>query len=606
MSILRQSGQTDSPDPPARRNAGLRRRAVRALFGVMVTALILGACTAATGAGDSPTDTGSAGDETGSGADDPLSVTAEDTAGAGDHRASAEQHPPDTLNPGATVDPPAPDPVGLTSLAVSGGTGAMYPAFAADVRHYALTCDDSPTLGVVAETDRDGAQLTLLRSDPADSAVSTTGTLNASVTVDEDHDVAIEVSAGDDTATYVVHCLPAAFPTVNILTRTDQVKDGLLLLTPTYGGYHDRVTFMAVLDNNGVPRFHRLLTGANFWAMNFQPHGGGRFSLSRRPLLNLADSAFGNWQIDLLDGKLEVTATVTTASPLSHTDGHDFQISADGHYVMLSYYDDELRDFSEYGGSPSQRTRDSVIQRRTADGESQFTWNSWDHRDVLQVGTDCTVGIHPDTYAHLNGLQLLSDGDFVASFRGCSQVLRIDGSTGAVEWKLGGTAPGGESDVAFLELADDPDAVEEFCGQHHVTLTSSKTVVLYDNGVQCIGARKEHAPFSRAVEYDISSGTHAVYKREYQPPAGQGYFPYRGGVHVLDGFGGKVHWLISWGGSAAGRTVAVERTIAVSEVDPDTGTAHLEVNMVMDSLDAWSYRVYRVPEDALDLSLNVP
>jgi hypothetical protein len=498
--------------------------------------------------------------------------------------------------------------VKLSSLAVSGGSGAMYPAFTGDTLHYALYCNESPTLSIAAETEHDGAQLTLLRADSDDNAVSATGALRASVTVDEDHDLAIEVSAGGATATYVVHCLPAAFPSVNV-TTTDQVKDGLLLMTPTYGGYHDRTTYLAVLDNNGVPRFHRLLTDANFWAMNLQYHGGGRFSVSRRPLLNVADSAFGNWQIDLLDDRLAVTSTVTTVSPLSQTDGHDFQIAGDEHderYVLLSYHDDELRDFSEYGGSASQRTRDSVIQRRTAAGEPQFTWNSWDHRDVLRVGNDCRVGEYPDTYAHLNGLQLLPDGDFVASFRGCSQVLRIDGSTGAVEWKLGGTAPAADSGAEFLEMVDNPDAVEEFCGQHHVTLTAAETVVMYDNGVQCIGTRKNSAQFSRAVEYDISSGTHAVYKREYRAPDGQGYFPYRGGVHVLDTFGGKVHWLINWGGSASDRTVTVDNTIAASEVDPDTGTVHMQVTMFKDTLDAWSYRVYRVPEDALDLPLNLP
>ena len=247
----------------------------------------------------------------------------------------------------------------LSSLAVTGG-GTMYPAFAADTLHYALTCDGSPTLGMAAETGRNGAQLTLLRAADADNAVSTTGTLNASVTVEEDHDLAIEVSDDGKTTTYLVHCLPATFPTVNVLTKTDQVKDGLLLLTPTYGGYRDRVTFMAVLDNNGVPRFHRLLTDANFWAMNFKPHGSGRFSLARRPLLDLSDSDFGNWQIDLLDNQFEVTSTVTTVSPLSHTDGHDFQITSAGDYVMLSYYDDELRDFGPYGGSASQATHDSV------------------------------------------------------------------------------------------------------------------------------------------------------------------------------------------------------------------------------------------------------
>ena len=508
------------------------------------------------------------------------------------------------------VGPGNSTPLELSSLEVTGGS-TMYPPFDADILHYALTCSGSPTLGVAAVTERAGAQLTLLRADTADTAdnaVSTTGTLNASVTVGGDHDVAIEVSNDGQTRTYVVHCLPDSFPTVNILTKTDQVKDGLLLLTPTYGGYSDRVTYMAVLDNNGVPRFHQLLTDTNFWAMNFKYHGGGRYSVARRAALNLADSSFGNWQIDLLDTKLQVTSTVGTVSPLSQTDGHDFQITSGGHYVMLAYYDDELRDFSDYGGSASQRVRDSVIQRRTAAGASQFTWNSWDHRDVLRVGNDCKVGSPIVTYAHLNGLQLLSDGDYVASFRGCSQVLRIDGSTGAVVWKLGGTAPPEDSSTEFLELVEhsDDDVIEEFCGQHHVTLTSSNTVVMFDNGVQCIGARKNSTAFSRAVEYDISSGTQAEYKREYRLPGTHGYFPYRGGVHVLQGFGGSVHWLISWGGSATGRTVALDRTIAVSEVDPANRTAHLEVNMYKGSLDAWSYRVYRVPESAVDLPRNLP
>ena len=516
--------------------------------------------------------------------------------------------------PGSPPDTPRPAPLELSSLAVT-GAGRMYPPFDAGTRHYALTCDGSPTLRVAAETERDGARLTLLRADSAADATSTTGALNATVTVGGNHDVAIEVSADGASRTYVVHCLPAAFPTIEILTRTGQAKDGLLLLTPDYGGYHDRVTFMAAVDNNGVPRFHRLLSDTSFWAMDFRPHGNGRFSVARRPEFNVDDSPFGNWEIDLLDERLEVTATVTTVAPLSQTDGHEFLIAPNGDYVLLSYYDDEPRDFSDHGGTETEAVADSVIQRRSAGGTSLFTWNSWDHRDVLQWGSDCKVGFFlrgtrtwPPAYAHINGVQLLPDGGFLASSRGCAQVLRIDGTTGAVEWKLGGTAPPDGSTTEFLELVEHSDTtvVEEFCGQHQVTLTSSGTVVMFDNGVQCLGARKNAAPFSRAVEYDVSSGTRAEFVREYRLPAAQGYFPYRGGVHVLEDFGGSVHWLISWGGSATGRTVALDKTIAVSEVDPASGTAHLEVNMRTDTEDAWTYRAYRIPESAVDIPLNLP
>ena len=251
-------------------------------------------------------------------------------------------------------------------LLVTGGDGTMYPAFDADILHYALSCNDSTTLSITAQALRSGAQLTLLRAE-TDTNLVATGTLEVEVTVDADHDVAVELSDGGETTTYVVHCLPAAFPDIVILAKTDQVKDGLLLVAPTYGAYSTNTTYLAILDNNGVPRFHRLLATARaddeFWALDFKAHGNGNYSVSRRPAYDLSDSDFGNWEIDLLNERFEVTSTVRTVAPLSQTDGHDFHIAPNGDYVMLSYYTDpDGRDFSEYGGSETQTTRDSVIQ----------------------------------------------------------------------------------------------------------------------------------------------------------------------------------------------------------------------------------------------------
>ncbi len=495
-----------------------------------------------------------------------------------------------------------PQPIGsleLESLTVTGGS-AMYPAFAAGVRHYAVRCGSSTSLRVRAKASRAAARVTLLRADAGDNQAAT-GSVDASVAVSGDHDVVVEVSDGADTVRYVVHCLPASFPDIRVVGGTGQASDGFLLVTPTYGGYHDRTTFLAILDNNGVPRFHRLLTDSNFWALDFKPHGSGRYSVARRPELNLEDSVFGNWEIDLLDARLRVTSTVRVAPPLTQTDGHDFQIAADGDYLLLSYRR-ATRDFSEFASDLSvQVTRDSVIQRRNAAGTEEFSWNSWDHRDVLQVGADCRVGVFPDTYAHANSLQLLANGDIVTSLRGCAQILRIDGTTGAVKWKLGGTPPPEDSDTEYLEIVG--DAAGEFCGQHQVTLTASNTVVLFDNGVQCLGPRKSETPFSRAVEYDLASGTRAVFRREFRLPDKYGYFPYTGGVSV---YGSR--WLISWGlnPDGRGRSVAAAEAIAVSEVDPATGTAHLHVNISAGNQVGWTYRAYRIPQAAANFRWNLP
>ena len=91
--------------------------------------------------------------------------------------------------------------------------------------------------------------------------------------------------------------------------------------------------------------------------------------------------------------------------------------------------------------------KDSVIQEVAPDGTELFRWHSWDHLDVLKAEDCLIVEKYLDgrtEYGHLNSLQI-ADGDIIASFRGCAQVLRIDRSSGAVEWKLGGTPPDPDS-----------------------------------------------------------------------------------------------------------------------------------------------------------------
>ena len=228
-----------------------------------------------------------------------------------------------------------------------------------------------------------------------------------------------------------------------------------------------------------------------------------------------------------------------------------------------------------------RRLRDSVIQEVAPDGTELFRWNSWDHMDVEP---DCLMVekylIGRTEYAHLNSLQI-ADGDIIASFRGCAQVLRIDRSSGAVVWKLGGIPPEPDSTHTFTYLPLVGDPAGEFCGQHHVTLTASGTIVMFDNGVQCLGPRKTETPFSRVVEYDISSGTQAVFMREYERPPEQGHSQTGGGVTVIndDLNRNNDRWLITWGGIIVDATVGLQQLIAISEVDPVSGTSLFDLSM---------------------------
>ena len=463
----------------------------------------------------------------------------------------------------------------LASLQITGGE-SPYPEFDPGIRHYRLTCNDGETLGVSARATRGEVNLTLLRENPDDNYTATGAFDDVPIEVTGSDDIAIELNDSVGTTSYVVHCFPAGVSEIRVLEKTAQVSPGLLFVTAGKN--------MAIVDNNGVPRFHRRHTAP---VRNFRRHPNGPVIDGRR--VRYSVSRLG--ATDLLDEDFARIRSVRTVAPLTNTDPHDFLFTGDGNFLFISYHR-ARHDLRPYGGRANQRVFDSVIQEVTPDGVEVFRWNSWDHREVMNIGNDCTLFI--TDYAHLNSLHLI-DGDIVASFRHCTQVLRIDGATGAIVWKLGGTRPPPEyAAVEYLEIVDDPDS--EFCAQHHVTLSASGSLVLYDNGTLCLGARQFEPPFTRAVEYDISSGTHARYVREFRLPAEFGYTPSQGGVSVYGEQNPR--WLIAWGPKELG--TSTDPPFHVSEVDPRTGTVHLRLQ--------WrsSYRAYREPEDEVSIPLHLP
>ena len=485
----------------------------------------------------------------------------------------------------------------LTSLQVTGG-GTMYPAFDPGTFHYALACSNSAVLRVTAAAAPGGVRLTLLRAAENENQVAT-GTMDARVTVSEDHDVVIEATDPGGTERYVIHCLPEDFPTVDVLQKADDVADGLLYVAPVYkhsdGG---SIGYFAVLDNNGVPRFHR------------SKRGGRIFGPVRYPLTVKGREVKYLQGRKLLSSSFSVIHQVHAYSVFSN--GHDFRASDSGNIIEILHYKQE-RDFSEFtdsDGNPygrEQEVHDIVIrEHHPVSGDTEFYWHSWKHRVTYKL-SDCQAGSFPTNYAMVNSVQIFA-GDVVVSSRGCSQVWKIKRSDGSgdIEWKLGGTDPGSDSDATFLPIVNDEEG--EFCGQHSAMLTSRETVMLFDNGVNCQGPRKSRARLTRVVEYDISSGTQAVLINHYGLPADHGVAQTMGSVEEVE----EGRWLISWG-NRVGVRVSATSTIAVSEVAPvsvasgaprTSGKVFLHLHLSKDGAPATSYRAHRGPE--VDIPLNLP
>ena len=501
----------------------------------------------------------------------------------------------------AQVDPSV--PLQLTSLAVTVGADAIYPAFDPEVLHYALRCDESTTVRVQAQAVPSATSIKFNR------AALQPPSIDETVVVDGDHDIAIELSDDMDSLTYVIHCIPPTFPVVRVKIKEPEVSEGLLFMTPRYSDRNGRFSFLAIIDNNGVPRFHRKIARhANKLQRHTHRPNGASYSYI---------TASGNTaKLVLLDERFDRLRAVETVSPLTDTDTHDYLITGDDTYLFISY-DPATRDFRPFQGPEEHDVLDGVIQEVTSQGQQAYIWNSFNH---LKIHPDCRVGGFSD-YAHLNSLDLV-DGDIVASFRGCNQVLRIARSEKTatdpgtrVIWQVGGTRPPRDPETVYLEIVGDTKG-GEICGQHSARITRSGNLVLFDNGVNCLGPRKDKDPFSRVVEYEIDvAGGAARFQRQFKLPARYGYTAGRGSVTVLE----NGHWLIAWNNNDdVDPSLEIdEASVTLSEVDTSGNTVREVFRMNMYSPDAragdppndwavWVGHSFRVPEDDVHIPLNLP
>ena len=461
----------------------------------------------------------------------------------------------------------------------------LFPAFSSEVLHYGIGCDTSDTMTITlsslanARVAVDGVQ-----------AASGDATVMVPVTADSDVQIAVTDASGASTV-YVVHCLTEVlfdFSTATMPGAAGVLEDLLLF---------DHRGHIVAIDHNGVPRFRRAIPSLGRGIVNsFKFHrvgddGDYRYSYSQRsatPRLGV--------EYTILDPDLQqIDDSVTTVSPIRHTDGHDFRVLPNGNYLLMAY-EAKTRDLTKLSfmdpNSSAVEVQDSAIQIATPADQAVLTWNSWDHMAL----EDCVQHRFPllgpgrsppdqthQGYAHLNSLQLV-DGEIVGSFRGCSRVLGIDANTGEVLWRVGRSNLSDEQWAARgigpapLSIVNDP--LGEFCGQHAASILPNGNLLLFDNGVVCVvnpwtfeKLGRAGEDYSRAVEYALDiDNNEAVYVREHSMHGEKNRYAWStGGVELLD----NGDWLISWGRPRGGEDPL---DVSVTQVDPSTGKEKFEIS----------------------------
>jgi arylsulfotransferase ASST len=159
---------------------------------------------------------------------------------------------------------------------------------------------------------------------------------------------------------------------------------------------------------------------------------------------------------------------------------HDLIAQPDGSYWLMC---DETRrmDLSGIGGVPNANVTGTAIQHIAADGRLLFQWSPFDYFAITDGDPRDLAGASVN-WTHGNALDLAPDGNLIVSFRNLGEITKINTSTGAVIWRLGGR----RNEFA---LADAAGAM--FVGQHSARAYAPGAILLLDNLGDSTASRAE-------------------------------------------------------------------------------------------------------------------
>jgi hypothetical protein len=281
--------------------------------------------------------------------------------------------------------------------------------------------------------------------------------------------------------------LPEDLPIVRIFKDSGA---GDFILFGAVRGLNDNIYAM-VVDRHGRLYWYKALGTGISNAFKVMRHPDGNFLLydTERQVFD--------------EVGIEGDIRHTWAIPGGRANGHDILPLTGGGALMLGY-----------GGSG-----DAVCD--TIDG----------------VGPDGAIGFHwqsppfpavDDPY-HPNSLELASDGNYIVSLRNRNTVVKLDKSTGAELWRLGGE--GGDFAI-FGDPAGGPSK------QHSARLLENGDILIFDNG------NDRHPAYSRAVQYRLDEKAMTatmVWERRHDPDL----FSYAGGSVQRLPYGNT---LMAWAG----------------------------------------------------------
>lgn len=263
----------------------------------------------------------------------------------------------------------------------------------------------------------------------------------------------------------------------------------------------------------------------SIWATNFQ---AARW-LGQDVLVSFegdhnAAYGHGHGHVTILNQHYE-TVRELRAGKHKMIDKHEFHV-VDGKTALVQIYQPVPRNLEEWAEKPEQQwIVDAVFQELDiATGELLFEWSSLEHvspaESVLSInGGHAGSGFNSSDawdYFHINSVDKDATGSYLISARDACAVHKINGTTGAIIWRLGGKN-------SSFHLG--PGV--RFCFQHHArwisTDSDGEIISLYDNsahGSESDGGKEVHtAPTSsgKIIKLDTKTWS-AILVQGFYPP----------------------------------------------------------------------------------------
>jgi hypothetical protein len=351
-------------------------------------------------------------------------------------------------------------------------------------------------------------------------------------------------------------------PKLTVRKTADGAAPGDILLTPSGGTVaHGPL----IVDDEGQPVWFSPVTAGSAIDLQVQQYRG-------QPVLtwfqgHLANPGYGIGDYVIADTSYREIARVHAANGYAG-DLHEFLISPQG-TALFTVYSPVYVDATSVGGGKNRPVFDAIVQEvDIATGALRFEWHSLGTVGLGEsyLPVPKKAGLIYD-YVHPNSVAIDSDGDLLVSGRHTFATYKLDRTSGALFWRLGGKQ-------GNFRLGTNA----AFAWQHDVRSEPDGTVTVFDNGAS--GGVTTHKS-SRGLVLDVDERAMTADLRRAYEASKPVLAKSQGSFRLLT----NGDYFAGWGDQPEFTEFAPDGSVVLDVLFPDGGPARV-VN---------SYRAFKSP-----------